>query len=58
MGYDDLCKSVIEEYRKSEIDHPNIGITEFANSIGKDFSVVWEILGFKDWYEFYDMDDG
>jgi hypothetical protein len=49
---------VIEEYRKSEIDHPNIGITEFANSIGKDFSVVWEILGFKDWYEFYDMDDG
>ena len=58
MGYDELCKSVIEKYRIAEIENPDIGIREFANSIGEDFSVVWEILGFKDWYEFYDTDDG
>ena len=58
MGYDDLCKSVIEKYRIAEIESPQIGIREFANSIGEDFAVVWEILGFKDGYEFCDRDDG
>ena len=46
MGYDDLCKSVIEKYRKAESENPDIGIREFANSIGEDFAVVWGILGF------------
>ena len=58
MGYDDLCKSVIEKYRIAEIENPDIGIREFANSIGEDFLVVWEILGFKDLFDFYDTDDG
>jgi len=49
---------VIEEYRKAEIENPDIGIREFANSIGEDFAVVWEILGFKDYFDFYDTDDG
>jgi len=49
---------VIEKYRKAESENPGIGIREFANSIGEDFLVVWEILGFKDWFEFYDTDDG
>jgi len=57
LGYDDLCKSVIEEYRIAESENPEFGIREFANSIGEDFAVVWEILGFKDWFDFYDTDD-
>ena len=57
MSYDDLCKSVIEKYRKAESENPGIGIREFANSIGEDFLVVWEILGFKDWFDFYDTDE-
>jgi hypothetical protein len=58
LGYDDLCKSVIEKYRIAESQNPGIGIREFANSIGEDFAVVWEILGFKGWFEFYDTGDG
>ena len=57
MGYDELCKSVIEKYRIAEIENPDIGIREFANSIGEDFAVVWEILGFADWFAFYDTGD-
>jgi len=57
LGYDDLCKSVIEKYRIAEIENPDIGIREFANSIGVDFLVVWECLGFADWFDFYDTDD-
>jgi hypothetical protein len=56
--YDDLCKTINDAYRKAEAENPDIGIREFANSIGEDFLVVWEILGFADWYAFYyDTDD-
>ena len=57
MAYDDLCKSVNDAYRKAIVENPDIGIREFANSIGEEFLVVWEFLGFADWYEFYDTDD-
>ena len=29
----------------------------FANRIGVEFEVVWEILGFKDYFDFYDTGD-
>ena len=54
--YEDLCKSVNDAYRKAIVENPDIGIREFANSIGEDFLVVWECLGFADWYAFYDKD--
>ena len=56
-NYDDLCKSVNDAYRKAIEENPDIGIREFANSIGEDFLIVWECLGFADWYAFYDTDD-
>ena len=43
--------SLNEYYRKAIEENPDIGIREFANSIGEDFFVVWEILGFKDWFD-------
>ena len=55
--YDDLSKSVNDAYRIAIEEKPDIGIREFANSICEDFLVVWEILGFADWYEFYATDD-
>ena len=48
---------MIEKYRIAERENPDIGIREFANSIGEDFAVVWEILGFADWFAFYDTGD-
>ncbi len=56
-NYDDLCKSVNDAYRIAIEENPDIGIREFANSIGEDFLIVWECLGFADWYAFYDTDD-
>lgn len=49
---------VNDAYRKAIVENPDIGIREFANSIGGDFLVVRECLGFADWFDFYDTDDG
>ena len=57
MGYDDLSKSVIEKYRIAESENPDIGIRELANSIGEDFLIVWECLGFKDEMDWMEMED-
>ena len=56
IGYNELCKSVNDAYRKAIEENPDTGIREFPNSIGEDFLVVWEVLGFADWYAFYDKD--
>ena len=55
--YDAFHQFVIDEYRKKTIENPNISIREFANGIGVDFYVVWEILGFKDWFDWMEGDD-
>jgi len=42
---------VIEKYRIAESENPDISTRKFANSIGENFAVVWEILAFKDWFD-------
>ena len=58
LSYAELSQLINDAYRKAENENPDIGIREFTNNIGEDFLVVWEILGFADWYAFYyDTDD-
>ena len=52
--YEDLCKSVNDAYRKAIEENQDIGIRKFANSINEVFLIVWEILGYSDWYAFFD----
>ena len=53
MSYDELSKIVNDAYRKN----PDIRIRTLANELGIPFNIVWECLGFKDWFEFYDTED-
>ena len=53
--YEELCNSVNEAYRKAKTENLDISIREFAAAIGEDFLVVWEILGYADWYAFYEL---
>ena len=48
--YDELCKAVNDAYR----ENPDIQIRTLANNLGVPFDVVWECIGFKDWFAFYD----
>ena len=54
MTYDELHKLVNDAYR----ENPDIRIRTLALELGIPFDVVWECLGYKDWYEFYDTGDG
>ena len=54
MTYDDLCKGVNDGYR----ENPDLPVRTLALELGNPFDVVWESLGYKDWYEFYDTGDG
>ena len=51
MTYDELCKVVNDAYRE------NPDIRTLAHELGLPLDVVWECLGFKDWFDFYDTDD-
>jgi len=53
MSYDELSKVVNDAYR----ENPDISIRTLANELGIPFNVVWECLGFRDWFEFYDTED-
>ena len=53
MSYDELSKVVNDAYRKN----PDIRIRTLANELGIPFNVVWECLGFKDWFDFADTED-
>ena len=53
MSYDELSKVVNDAYRKN----PDISIRTLANELGIPFNIVWECLGFRDWFEFYDTED-
>ena len=53
MTYDELCKRVNDAYR----ENPVIPIRTLANELGIPFDIVWECLGFKDWFDFEDTED-
>jgi len=52
-SYDELSKVVNDAYRKN----PDISIRTLANELGIPFNVVWECLGFKDWFDFGETED-
>jgi hypothetical protein len=53
MSYDELSKVVNDAYREN-LDIP---IRSVVNDLEIPFNVVWECLGFKDWFDFEDMED-
>jgi len=53
MSYDELSKVVNDAYRENS----DIRIRTLANELGIPFNVVWECLGFKDWFDFEDTED-
>ena len=48
MLYDDLCKIVNDAHR----GNPDIPIRTLALELGLPFDIVWECLGFADWFDF------
>ena len=48
MTYDELCKLVNDAYR----GNPDICIRTLANDLDIPFDIVWECLGFRDWFDF------
>jgi hypothetical protein len=53
MSYDELCKVVNDAYR----ENPDIRIRTLAQELGVPFNIVWECVGFRDWFDFYDTED-
>ena len=47
-SYDELCAKGNETYRRTH------DIREIVKETGIHFDVVWGMLGFKDWYGFYE----
>ena len=45
-SYDELCAKVNESYKITN------DVRETVKETGIDFDVVWEMLGFKDWFDF------
>jgi hypothetical protein len=48
LTYDDLCKLVNDAYR----ENPDIRIGILADDLGVPIDVVWEMIGFKDYFDF------
>ena len=53
MSYDDLCKVVNDAYR----ENPEIRIRTLEHDLGVPFDIVWECLGFRDWFDFVETGD-
>ena len=53
MSYDELSKVVNDAYRENS----DIRIRTLANELGIPFNVVWECLGFKDWFDFVETEE-
>ena len=51
-SYDELSKVVNDAYRKN----PDNRIRTLANELGIPFNVVWECLGFRDYFDFEDRE--
>jgi hypothetical protein len=47
-SYDELCKKVNESYKITNDVRETVKETEIH------FDAVWEMLGFKHWYDFYE----
>ena len=54
MTYNDLCKLVNDAYR----ENPDVRIRTLASDLGLSLYVVWECLGFKDHFDFYEIGEG
>ncbi len=52
MSYDELSKVVNDAYRKN----PDIRIRTLANELGIPFNIVWECLGFRDYFDFVEAE--
>ena len=48
-SYDELCAKVNEAYKRTN------DVREAVKETGLHFDVVWEMLGFEDWYDFYEV---
>ena len=53
VSYDDLCKLVNDAYR----GNPDTRIRTLANDLGVPFEVVWEMVGFADYFASMDDED-
>ena len=47
-SYDKLCAKVNKSYKTTN------DVSETVKETGIDFDVVWEMLGFKDYFDFYE----
>ena len=47
-SYDELSAKVNESYKRTN------DVRETIKETGIDFDVVWEMLGFKDYFDFYE----
>ena len=50
MTYDELCKVVNDAYRRTG------DIRETMKETGESFDVVWECLGFRDYFDFMETE--
>ena len=48
MSYEELAKTVNESYRKT------IDIRAIVKETGISFDIVWDMIGMKDYIDFYD----
>ena len=53
LTYDDLCKLVNDAYR----GNPDTRIRTLAHDLGVPFDIVWECLGFRDWFDLVETVD-
>ena len=53
LTYDDLCKLVNDAYQ----ENPEIRLRTLAHDLELPFDIVWECLGFRDWFDFAETRD-
>ena len=51
QSYRELSKMVNDTYKKTE------DVRETVKETGIPFDVVWESVGLKDWFDFYETDE-
>jgi hypothetical protein len=51
LSYRELSKTVNDSYKKTE------DVRETVKETGVPFDVVWESVGLKDWFDFYETDE-
>ena len=51
-SYDELCAKVNETYKRTNDIHETVKETVIG------FVIIWEMLGFKDYFKFYETEGG